>query len=140
MQTERSSVGGTPSWGAHPPGFEPGRLHAGARPLCGTFPGRLWWHRLASLWPCLVKKKFITCFFAMADFVYNLQNYCMLLCLPARTSPACNSGEVAVTSAPNSSCRSGGVGFLQFVRSEVFLANLLNLIWILLVVNEAVSY
>ena len=36
-QTERSSVGATPSWGAHPPGFKPGRLHAGARPLCGAF-------------------------------------------------------------------------------------------------------
>ncbi|KAG2651758.1 hypothetical protein PVAP13_1NG457190 [Panicum virgatum] len=50
MQTERSSVGATPSWGAHPPGFEPRRLHAGARPLCCAFPGRLWWHRLAPLW------------------------------------------------------------------------------------------
>ena len=42
---------------AHPPGFEPGRLHAGARPLYGVFPDRLWWHRLAHLWPCLVRKK-----------------------------------------------------------------------------------
>ena len=57
VQTERSLVGATPSWGVHPPGFEPGRLHAGTRPLCGVFPGRLWWHRLAPLWPCLVKKK-----------------------------------------------------------------------------------
>jgi len=27
------------------------------QPLCAAFPGRLWWHRLAPLWPCLVKKK-----------------------------------------------------------------------------------
>ena len=25
-----------PRWGAHPPGLDPRRLHAGARSLCGT--------------------------------------------------------------------------------------------------------